>query len=163
MARVVRRIVDASPLILLGKIGRLDLLRVGGPEVVVPGAVLEEVGGYEPDEAAAQEIVLASWIRVAPSAPIPSSIQAWDLGAGETAVLALALDDRDCEVILDDRDAKRCAQTLEITARGTLGLVLLAKQLGEVSAARPLVDQLKHNGLYLTDEVINQALALVGE
>jgi len=26
MARVVRRIVDASPLILLGKIGRLDLL-----------------------------------------------------------------------------------------------------------------------------------------
>ena len=63
MARVVRRIVDASPLILLGKIARLDLLRVGGPEVVVPGAVLEEVGGHEPDEAAAQEIVLTSWIR----------------------------------------------------------------------------------------------------
>ena len=87
MARVVRRFVDASPLILLGKIGRLDLLRAGGPEVVVPGAVLEEVGGREPDEAVAPEIVLASWIRVAPSAPIPSSIQAWDLGAGETAVL----------------------------------------------------------------------------
>jgi hypothetical protein len=26
-----------------------------------------------------------------------------------------------------------------------------------------LVDQLKHNGLYLTDQVINQALALLGE
>ena len=34
----------------------------------------------------------------------------------ERAVLALALDDRDCEVILDDRDAKRCAQTLGISA-----------------------------------------------
>ena len=54
MARVVRRIVDASPLILLGKIARLEILRVGGPEVVVPGAVLEEVGGHEPDDAAAQ-------------------------------------------------------------------------------------------------------------
>jgi len=163
MARVVRRIVDASPLILLGKIGRLDLLRGGGPEVVVPGAVLEEVGGHEPDDEAAQEIVLASWILIAPSAPIPSSVQAWDLDAGETAVLALALDDRDCELILDDRDVKRCAQTLGISVRGTLGLFLLAKQLGEVSAARPLVDQLKHNGLYLTNQVINQALALVGE
>ena len=50
-------------------------------------------------------------------------------------MLALTLDDRDGEVILDDRDAKRCAQTLGISARGTLGLVLLAKQLGEVSAA----------------------------
>ena len=84
MARVVRRIVDASPLILLGKIGRLDLLRVGGPEVMVPGAVLEEVGGHEPDEAA-QEIVLASWIRVAPSDSDPRlTVQAWDLGAGGT-------------------------------------------------------------------------------
>ena len=66
-------------------------------------------------------------------------------------------------MILDDRDAKRRAQTLGISMRGTLGLVLLAKQLGEVPAARPLVDQLKHNGLYLTDQVINQALVLVGE
>ncbi len=163
MARLLRRIVDASPLILLGKIGRLDLLRVGGPEVVVPGTVLDEVGRHGTDEAEFQEIVLASWIRVAPSARIPAAVQAWDLGAGESAVLALALDDRDCEVILDDRDAKRCAQTLGISARGTLGLVLLSKQLGEVPQARPLVEQLKHNGLYLTEQVINHALALVGE
>ena len=73
MACVVRRIVDASPLILLGKIGRLDLRRVGGPQVVVPGAVLEELGGHEPDDAAAREIVLISWIRIAPFAPIPRS------------------------------------------------------------------------------------------
>ncbi|MBV8130877.1 MAG: hypothetical protein JO114_24765 [Planctomycetaceae bacterium] len=136
MARVVRRIVDASPLILLGKIGRLDLLRVGGSEVVVPAVLLKRLAATNLDEAA-QEIVLASWIRIAPSAPIPSSVQAWDLGAGETAVLALALDDRDCGVILDDSDAKRGAQTLGISARETLSLVLLAKQLGEVPAARP--------------------------
>ena len=163
MARVVRRIVDASALILLGKIGRLDLLRVGGPKVLVPGVVLEEVGGHGHDQAAAQEIVRETWIHIVPSPPTPSPIQAWDLGAGESAVLALALNDRDCEVILDDRDAKRGAQTLGIPVRGTLGLVLLAKQLGEISAARPMVHRLRDNGLYLTDKVINQALALVGE
>ena len=82
MARLLRRIVDASPLILLGKIGRLDLLRVGGPEVVAPGAVLDEVGDHGSDEVEFQEIVLASWIRVAPSAPIPATVQAWDLAPG---------------------------------------------------------------------------------
>jgi len=39
-----KRIVSASPLILLGKIDRLDLLFVGVREVVVPATVLDEVG-----------------------------------------------------------------------------------------------------------------------
>jgi predicted nucleic acid-binding protein len=142
MARVARRVVDASPLILLGKIGRLELLRVGGPEVIVPDAVRVEILAHGPDDAAL-EIAASSWMRVAPPIPIPAAVQAWDLGAGESLVLALALEDRDSEVVLDDRDARRCAQALGVQTRGTLGLVLLAKQLGEVAAARPLVNQLK--------------------
>jgi predicted nucleic acid-binding protein len=163
MARVVRRIANASPLILLGKIGRPDLLRAGVPEAVVPSAVLEEVGGHGTDRVTVQEIADASWISIAPPVPISSPVQAWDLGDGETAVLALALGHRDCEAVLDDREAKRCAQSLGVPTRGTVGLVLLAKQLNRVPAARPLVSQLKHTGLYITDHFINQALALVGE
>ena len=34
MATPVRRIVDSSPLILLAKIGQLDLLRAGEPEIL---------------------------------------------------------------------------------------------------------------------------------
>ena len=34
MATPVRRIVDSSPLILLAKIGHLDLLRAGVPEIL---------------------------------------------------------------------------------------------------------------------------------
>ena len=37
------RIVNASPLILLGKIGQLALLDLGGREVVVPDAVFREI------------------------------------------------------------------------------------------------------------------------
>ena len=37
------RIVNASPLILLGKIRRLELLFVGGPQVIVPETTFGEV------------------------------------------------------------------------------------------------------------------------
>lgn len=69
----------------------------------------------------------------------------------------------DTEVIVDDLAARRCAATLGIPLLGTLGLVLKAKQRGSVPAARPLLEQLRRSGLYLSDRVMNQALALVGE
>ena len=38
--------------------------------------------------------------------------------------------------MIDDREARRCARTLNIPVIGTLGLVLLAKQLGRAAPAR---------------------------
>ncbi len=78
-------------------------------------------------------------------------------------MLTIALDDPDCEAILDDRDARRCATVLKIGSRGTLGVVILAKQIGLISSAFPVVEQLRQVGLFLTDDVATQALRLVGE
>ncbi len=78
-------------------------------------------------------------------------------------MLAIALTDPNCEAILDDRDARRCAQALTVGVRGTIGLVILAKQIGSIPLARPVVEQLRQVGLFLTDDVARQALALVGE
>ncbi len=47
--------------------------------------------------------------------------------------------------------------------RGTLGLVLTAKQRGHIPAARSVLLQLRQSGMYLSERVMNQALALVGE
>jgi predicted nucleic acid-binding protein len=66
-------------------------------------------------------------------------------------------------LIPDDRDARRCAQALGIGVRGTLGLVILAKQIGSIPSARSVVEQLRQVGLFLTDDIANGALALVGE
>jgi len=65
--------------------------------------------------------------------------------------------------ILDDLAARRCAATLRIPVRGTLGLVLAAKRRGRIPAARPVLESLRASGMYLSDPVLNKALALVGE
>jgi predicted nucleic acid-binding protein len=163
VATPVRRIVDSSPLILLAKVGQLSLLRAGVTEVLVPDTVLSEVGARGPADPVFQQIQAAAWLKIVPAPPTPRRVLVWSLGAGESSVLTIALTDPDCEAILDDRDARRSAQALGIGVRGTLGLVILAKQIGSVPSARPVVEQLRRSGLFLTDDVASRALALVGE
>jgi predicted nucleic acid-binding protein len=150
-------------LILLAKVGQLDLLRAGVPEIVVPDAMLTEVAARGRADPVLRQIQGTAWLRIVPAPPVPQQVLAWSLGTGEASVLTIALADPDCETILDDRNARRCAQALRIGVRGTVGLVILGKQIGSLASARPVVEALRRSGLFLTDAVANQALALVGE
>lgn len=154
--------VNASPLIYLTGAGQLDLLRLAGDAVVVPRAVADEVGRWGADDPVARALDETPWLKVVPNPTVPPSIQAWDLGAGETAVLSHALSGR-ATAILDDRAGRRCALAHRIPVRGTLGLALLAKKHGKIAAARPLLERMREQGMYLSDTVLNRALALIGE
>ncbi|HEY2157221.1 MAG TPA: hypothetical protein VGH33_16460 [Isosphaeraceae bacterium] len=83
-----RRIVNASPLILLTKAGRLDLLRLDVAEVIVPDVVVAEVGAKDPHDPAARAVAEAAWIAVKPAPPMPDPVRACGLDPGESAVLA---------------------------------------------------------------------------
>jgi predicted nucleic acid-binding protein len=121
------------------------LLRAGVPEIIVPDAVLQEVGARGAAAPVYREILRTTWLKIVPSLPTPPQVVLWNLGAGESSVLALALTDPECEAILDDRDARRCAQSLKVGVRGTLGLVILAKQIGFTPSAHPVVEQLRRS------------------
>jgi predicted nucleic acid-binding protein len=41
--------------------------------------------------------------------------------------------------------------------------VLIAKQRGRISSARAVLEQLRLSGMYLSDKILNEALALIGE
>jgi predicted nucleic acid-binding protein len=158
-----RPVVNASPLIFLARGGMLDFLRLAGDEVVVPQAVADEVQRREMADVTAQALRQTAWLVTVATPPVPPLIQAWDLGAGESAVLSWAYAAPGTEAIVDDLAARRCAAALGIPVRGTLGLVLTAKQRGLIPLARPVLEQLRQAGMYLSDGVLNQALALVGE
>ena len=50
-----------------------------------------------------------------------------------------------------------------IPTRGTLGLVLIARKQGMVAEARPIIERSRQGGMYLSDEVMNRALNMIGE
>lgn len=158
-----RAAANASPLIFLSRAGLIDLLQLISSEVVIPETVAAEILRRGPSDLTAQAIAGTPWLVVVQTPPVPLQIQAWGLGLGESSVLAWAQAHPGTEAILDDLAARRCAAVFGIPVRGTLGLVLAAKQRGRIPAARPILLQLKQAGMYLSDRVMNQALALIGE
>jgi predicted nucleic acid-binding protein len=158
-----RRIVDASPLILLSKAGRLEFLRVGADRVIVPDAVLDEIGRKGRGDPTFRAITSTDWLDILPAGDVPGPVAACRLGRGETAVLALAHGASDCEVVLDDLAARRAAASLGLPCLGSLGLVLLAKRQGVIPEARPTIEELRRVGLYLDDDFVAVVLKRIGE
>lgn len=156
-------VVNASPLIFLSKAGLIDLLRVVSPQVMVPESVAIEIGRRGSDDVTAKAMADTPWLISVPVTTIPPLIQSWDLGAGESAVLAYALQNPGMVAIIDDGSGRRCAEVLGVPLCGTFGLVLLAKRRGVIPSARPVVATLKQHGMFLSERTIDQALTLVGE
>jgi predicted nucleic acid-binding protein len=130
---------------------------------VVPEAVWSEVTarvGVDPVQAA---IGLAPWLHQVAPVPVPASVEAWDLGPGESAVLAWALEHPGATVILDDLAAWRCARAHALEVTGTLGLVLRAHTRGMVPNPRSVIDQLRSVGMWLSDGVVESALSLLDD
>jgi len=156
-------VVNASPLIFLGNAGRLDLLRVlGAPRVVVPQPVFDEViyGGHT--DKAARALSDAPWLEQGPSPSVPDSITAWEIGKGESSVIATALQESDARVVIDDMNGRKCALSHGLSVSGTLGVVIAAYRQGRIDDPRLVLLELRSAGMWLSDAVIARALRIAG-
>ena len=157
-----RWIVDASPLIALGAVGRANLLLELTGELLVPGAVAEEVSQGPPEDSA-RRLLERGFGTSATPAHVSGRLLAWGLGRGETEVLALASEISDARVVLDDAAARRCARTFGIPMIGTLGVVVRAKQLGRIESAAVVFRSLRDRDFRVDDGVMKAVLEKVGE
>lgn len=158
-----RAAVNASPLIYLARADLLDLLQLAGREVWVPTQVAEEILRRGPDDPTARALNGTEWLRAVKPPDVPHEVLAWGLGPGESAVIATCLAHPGCRAVIDDLQGRRCAEALGVPLRGMLGLVLLAKRRSVVPKARPILDRRRAAGMYLSDRMMDTALAEVGE
>lgn len=154
-------VINASPLILIGKLDRLDLIQQLASQLIVPSAVIQEISAGICDATTTRTIDWAAQF-VIPDKPVSPSILSWDIGAGESQVLTHCLSS-DRTAILDDGAARAAAKAHQVQLLGSLGIILRAKVSGLIPAARPLIEQLVACGSYLSADLVSAALHKVGE
>ncbi len=156
-------VINASPLILLGKTNDLGLLSALADQVVVPKAVVEEIGAKPDGKTPLQVIAENPAYTVVDNEVATPEILSWDLGAGETQVITNARSHGAECVVIDDLEARRCAQVIGLKIIGTLGIVGRAKAMGLIDQAEPVVRRLRETGLYASDELVLRLVREVGE
>jgi predicted nucleic acid-binding protein len=150
-------VVNASPLIVLGKIGQINLLNSLAKEIVVPSAVAEEIKAGSENDSAKLAIETGNFNIVTTPSP-NNELVAWDLGAGETSVLSFALENSGWTAIIDDRVARKCAISFNIPIKGSLAIVVLAKKRRVIPSAKSLLHAMQDAGLRLDDALIRKVL-----
>ncbi|SBT09851.1 Nucleic-acid-binding-like protein [Candidatus Accumulibacter aalborgensis] len=160
--RIDAVVINASPLITLFRSGQGGLLPSLFKHIVVPEAVWREVVVQGQGDRAARELSEQSWPVRADVVSSPR-VAAWDLGAGETAVLSHALANPPLRAVIDDMDARRCARTLGIPMLGTGGLLVLAKRRGLLTSVGDGIEKLRNSGLWLSDDIVRILKTQAGE
>lgn len=146
---------NSSPLIAFERLNRLDLLQSLTGTLLIPTAVQREVFGAK---------ALPAWIVEQPiTQALAQMAFSPRLGQGEREAIVLALEVGDCTLLLDDLAARRTAEALGIAVVGTVGLLVLAKRRGLLSAVKPSLDLLATYDFRISPQLYARILAEVDE
>lgn len=159
-------ISNTGPLIGLAKIRKIFLLKNVAEEVLIPPMVHRELFGKIGSESEEIDRALNEFIRIADlPAPDPTIEKVIaELDEGEKQAIGLASTfEGDVLLLLDDRAGRQLAEKLHIPTTGLIGLLLLAKERGLVRDVTSLIEELRKNGYWLSDEVIDIVKQLVEE
>lgn len=123
-------IINATPLIHLGKLGKLNLLTQLYSNIITTREVKNEVLTKNYPEYSVLKMAFDNWIMIQDAndkTVMDNLILSQQIDFGEASVIALALEqENDVILLLDDLIARSVAKSLGIKISGTLGIILEA-------------------------------------
>ncbi len=154
-------VTNTGPIIALSGAGHLGLLEALFDRLVVPLGVMSELLG-KPDAPEAPQLLRLQNFELRPNThPLP--IETHGLDQGEAEAIGLALEGWSTVVLLDEAHARRVAMSLGLQVRGSLGVLLEAKQRGLLHAVRPVVTAMVENGYFVGPDLVERILRAAGE
>jgi predicted nucleic acid-binding protein len=146
---------NSSCLIILDKLGKLEILERLYTTITIPKAVKDEVfkGKTAPDLIEVVEI----------RQPIASRILEKTLGDGESEAIGLSLELNADLLIIDDLAARKVAKELGIKITGVIGILLEAKKMGFIQDIKDLLDEMIKHDFRISKTVCDETLKIAKE
>jgi predicted nucleic acid-binding protein len=146
-------ISDTSCIILLDKVNCLPILNKLFGNIIITKEIADEFGKELP-----------KWFEIkSPSNRTYQKILEASLDQGEASAIALAIEQTDCLIIIDDLKGRRYAEQLGLKITGTLGVIIDAKLQGIIPSIRPILEEIKGTNFRLTPDLEQKALTKAKE
>ena len=153
---------NTSIILNLAIVGQLELIRQQFGQVQIPLAVLSELKVFEdrPGSKEIQAAVDTGWIEVQElSSQLSVLLLQQVLDQGEAEAITLAIDLKADRILLDERDGRKIAKSLGLKVIGVLGILLRAKQEGDLSSFPDAINALiKTAGFRIAPELLAKVL-----
>ena len=146
-------VADTTPLNYLVLIEQVEVLHRLFGEVMIPEAVLTELGHPKaPATVSAWLQKLPHWLRVVKVGQVDDTIQ---LGHGENEAISLAIEKQVSIVLMDERRGRAAAEARGLLPIGTLNILDLADERGLLDGISSLND-LKRTTFRADEELLDR-------
>ena len=144
---------DTSCLILLNKINRLSLLKSLFGEVTITTIIAKECGFIIPEFILVEDPVNLNYQLI---------LEGY-LDKGEASALALALEKKNCLLIIDEAKGRKEAKQLHLNYTGTLGILLVAKDKGLISSISEILEEIKQTDFRISKSLLKEVILMSKE
>jgi predicted nucleic acid-binding protein len=135
---------DASCLILLDKIGRIGLLQSLFKKITITDIIAKEFGKELPDFFTIENPKEKNYQRILVSF----------LDPGEASAFALAIENSDSLIIIDDLKARREAKQLKLNYTGTIGVLIVAIEKGYIVNVPELINDIRKTNFRISEKYL---------
>ncbi len=152
---------NATPIISLASIGRVDILKHFFDKVYIPQAVYDEIkskkayGYQEIDDTFFQVEHIED--------KFAQNILLNDLDLGEAQTIVLAKEMSADIVLIDETIGYNLAKSQQLNVKRTLSFLIASKQKGYIDEVKPLLDEMIAEGRWISHKVYRDVLKFCKE
>jgi len=154
---------NSTPLIALSQVNRLDIIRELFGSIIIPDAVFIEIAADKKGRAGKDEVSIAKWIQTMKvSSPLAADFLSVNLDPGEAEAITLSKEIKADLLLIDDKDGRKAAKSVDIPITGTVGL-LLRYYKGKKEDFKLALDELIAKGFRLSEQEYEKFLMMANQ
>ncbi len=153
---------NTTPIISLLKLNRLDLLKQLYTQIYIPVAVYNEIKAGNTKQYYC-DLSTIDWIKIIEIKDKQAVKYFLDLDSGEAEAIVLATEINADLIILDEKLGRFHAKHADLKITGTIGILIKAKKNGLIEELKPLLDELSHKDVWISEKLKREILNKIGE